>query len=63
MVDLIESVKGLWDGRGWVANWEYALQYPPGTHRALTACRIVEEQTGQWCWVVSLQPEFARPAR
>jgi hypothetical protein len=58
-IELVESVRGFWDGRGWVTDWSVAIQYPPATNRAATACRIVESQTGQRCWVFRLQPEFA----
>jgi hypothetical protein len=56
-VECVRSARGLWDGRGWVADPAAALQYPPGTGRAEAARGIVEEQTGLRCWVVALRPE------
>lgn len=61
-VEVIESVKGLWDGRGWVSDRDFALKYPARTFRAHTACRIVADQTGQQCWVIPLRPGELRSA-
>lgn len=55
--ECVRSARGLWDGRGWVDNPDAALQYPAGTGRAEAARRIVEQQTGLPCRVVSLRPE------
>jgi len=56
-VDCVRSAKGLWDGRGWVADAGDALQYPTGTGRAEVIRSIIEQQTGVRCWVVELRPE------
>jgi|GEM_PF-3572866 len=56
-VDCVQSARGLWDGRGWVADASDALQYPTGTGRAEVIRNIIEQQTGVRCWVVALQPE------
>ena len=62
-VEFVQSARGLWDGRGWVPGSDAALPYPARPRRAEVACRIVEEQTGQRCWVLALRPELARPER
>jgi hypothetical protein len=54
-VECVRSAKGLWDGRGWVAEADSALQYPAGTGRAEAARRIVQDQTGLPCWVLILR--------
>jgi hypothetical protein len=56
-VECVRSAKGLWDGRGWVADPDAALQYPARTGRADAACKIVQQQTGLACWVFALQSE------
>jgi hypothetical protein len=56
-VECVRSAKGLWDGRGWVADAGDALQDPTGTGRAEVIRGIIEQQTGVRCWVVALRPE------
>jgi hypothetical protein len=58
-LELIESVRGFWDGKGWVAQWELALRYSPTADRAQAACRTVEQQTGQRCWVFRFASQYA----
>ena len=61
-VEFVRSVRGLWDGRGWVGSEDDAIPYPVGTRRADAARRIVEQQTGLPCWVLAGRAELA-PAR
>jgi hypothetical protein len=55
--ECVRSARGLWDGRGWVADAGEALQYPAGTGRAEAIRSAIEQQTGLRCWVVALRPK------